>query len=412
MKDPLIIKGNWIDTPDKEKFRLRENHYVLVDQNRITGIFPVLPQEWKHLSVKDYSSHLMIPSFIDLHIHAPQYLQRGLGMDMELIDWLNQYTFPAEEAFADPQLAEVMYSHFAKDLYRQGTLRASIFSTVHLESTRVLARCLEKEGLKASVGKVNMDRNCSPGLREDTAQSLKDTRSFIEEFRGHDSIEPIITPRFAPSCSPELMLGLAELAEEYSLPVQSHISENLQEIEWVKELFPQSRDYTDAYDQCGMLKSPRTLMAHGVYLGERESLRLKEQGTRLIHCPEANLNLASGIMPVTRLLDAGLEMGLGSDVGGGQSMAMNRVIVRAVQSAKILSRLQPGNRKLRLSEAFYLATAGNGKFYGNCGYFTEGMEFSALLIEDKLGEEQGLPPLERLQRFLYSGDDRNILTRF
>lgn len=412
MKEPRLIKGHWIDTPVKEEFRVRENHYFLVDQGKISAIFAELPHEWKHLPLEDYSAHLIIPSFIDLHIHAPQYLQRGLGMDMELIDWLNLYTFPAEEAFADPRLAEVMYSHFAKDLYRQGTLRASVFSTVHLESTRVLARCLEKEGLRASVGKVNMDRNSSPGLTEESEQSLTDTRSFIEEFRDNGRIEPIITPRFAPSCSPELMKGLSELSEEFSLPVQSHISENLQEIEWVKELFPQSRDYTDAYDQCGMLKAPRTLMAHGVYLGEREYLRLKEQGTRLIHCPEANLNLASGIMPVTRLLDAGLEMGLGSDVGGGQSMAMNRVIVRAVQSAKILSRLQPGNRKLRLSEAFYLATAGNGKFYGGCGFFEQDVEFSALAIEDKLGEEQGLPPLDRLQRFLYSGDDRNILRRF
>lgn len=412
MNDPILIKGNWIDTPEKEEFRLRKDHILLIDQGKIAGIFPKVPDEWKHLPLRDYSDHIIIPSFMDLHIHAPQYIQRGLGMDMELIDWLNLYTFPAEEAFSDPALAETIYRHFAKDLYRQGTLRASVFSTVHLESTRVLARCLEREGLRASVGKVNMDRNSSPGLCEDTTQSLKDTQAFVEEFRDNPRIEAIITPRFAPSCSPELMKGLSEIAGKYSLPVQSHISENLQEIDWVQELFPHSKDYTDAYDRCGMLDAPRTLMAHGIYLKERECERLKERGTRLIHCPEANLNLASGIMPVTRLLDWGLEMGLGSDVGGGQSMAMNQVIVRAVQSSKILSRLQPGNRKLLLSEAFFLATAGNGKFYGNCGFFSEGLDFSALVIEDPLGEEQGLEPLERLQRYLYSGDDRNIVERF
>ncbi|MDA3851948.1 MAG: amidohydrolase family protein [Spirochaetaceae bacterium] len=422
MKETLILKGNIIHCPTPREFEIHENSYIISRKGKVLGIYPELPGDYKGIDSKlpedlqniefhDFGQALIIPSFIDLHIHASQYMQRGLGLDMQLIPWLEQYTFPHEKLFAQEEYARRIYPHFAESLHSVGSLRSCIFGTIHQESNEILMQSLMDRGLIAYVGKVNMDCNAPDYLCENTGQSLKETRAFIKEFQNNPRVKPIITPRFAPSCTSELMRGLADLAEEFDVPIQSHISENPEELQWVKELFPHCDSYSEVYRNHGLWNS-QTLMAHGVYLTEQGKEWMRQAGVQVVHCPEANLNLTSGIMPLTDMLDAGLIIGLGSDVGAGQSMAINRVMVRAIQSSKILHKFTPQSRVLSLSEAFYLGTKANGRLWGKVGSFEPEYSMDALVIQDELADREGFSPLEKLQRFIYCGDDRNIAARY
>jgi guanine deaminase len=213
------------------------------------------------------------------------------------------------------------------------------------------------------------------------------------------------------------MKDLGLLSRRLDLPVQSHLSETLSEAQWVSQLFPESPSYTHVYDDCGLL-GPDSLMAHAIFLSDEEIDLIVERSATLVHCPSANINLSSGIMPLGRYLDRGVNLGLGSDVGAGHTLAMYRAVVQAVQSAKLLRILRPqeNHRAVTLSEAFYLATMGNGKFFtrqgwGACGAFEPGMSFDALYINMGLPETVNMSPLSQLERFLYAGDDRHIKTR-
>jgi guanine deaminase len=207
-----VLKGNIIYTKERSRFEVFEHSYIVIDEGCVEGIYEALPQEWAFLEVKDYGKAIIIPSLIDLHIHAPQYMQIGLGLNLELIDWLDQYTFMLESRFADVNYGKKVYPHFVESLYQHGTLRACIFATIHDESTRVLVEALEDRGLSAFVGKVNMDRNAPPSLMQAAEQSLRETREFIEDHINGKLVKPIITPRFAPSCSEALMNGLGFLS--------------------------------------------------------------------------------------------------------------------------------------------------------------------------------------------------------
>lgn len=411
MEPIQIIRGNFIFTETPRKFTSLSNQYMVIEDGRIKEVYAKLPNKFKNQEVIDYSQYLMIPGLIDLHVHAPQFDQIGLGLDKELIDWLNTYTFPLESQFADPKVAEEVYGRFVKDLIRQGTTRAAIFATIHKESTRVLYNTMIKNGIGGYVGKVNMDQNSSDTLREDWKQSLRDTDELIQEYYNHPLVKPIITPRFAPSCTPQLLKGLGKLAEKYVLPVQSHLSENPQEVEWVAELFPKSLNYADVYDQYGLLGDTPTLMAHGIYLTEDEIEKLAEKNVVIVHCPDSNMNIASGMMPARRWLNRGVKLGIGSDVGGGHNLSMAQSTVRAIQTSKLLQTIT-GERALTVSEAFYMTTKGGGSFFGKIGSFEKGYEFDALVIQDEPWVNKRLTLCQRLERWLYSGDDRNIIQRY
>jgi guanine deaminase len=412
-----VYKGTFIDTPTPESFRVRDNHYALCDEGVLKSLTKHVPREYESLPVTDLGPGIVIPSFIDLHIHAPQHMQMGVGLDLELLDWLNTLTFPGETRFTSPEYARELYPLFAADLVRQGTLRAVVYGTVHSESTMILAEELEKAGLKAFVGKVNMDCHAPPELLEDRRQSLEETEAFCLKLGDKGSIRPILTPRFAPSCSIGLMKALGALSHRDDLPVQSHLSETVSETRWVSDLFPDSRNYTQVYDQNGLL-GKGSLMAHAIFLNDEEVDLIVKRETTLVHCPSANSNLGSGIMPLARYLDRGVSLGLGTDVGAGHTTAMYRVITQAVTVSKLLKILQreKGQRAVSLSEAFFLATAGNGKFFekrgmGSSGVFQGGMSFDALVLDMGLPPVVKLTPLNHLERFLYSGDDRNIKKR-
>ncbi|NLV76774.1 MAG: guanine deaminase, partial [Tissierellia bacterium] len=371
--------------------------------------------KYKEYPIKDFTGKMIIPGFIDLHLHAPQYPNRGLGLDKELIPWLDTYTFPEEAKYGDMEYAKRVYSKLIKDLWREGTTRSVIFSSIHTESTKLLMDMLIEAGLGAYVGKVNMDRNTTPELTEDTQRSIVETEEIILEYRNKsDLVKPIITPRFVPTCSVELMKGLGKLAINHGVPVQSHLSENTSEVEWVRELHPELPNYASVYNEYGLFGQTSTVMAHCIYNTEDEIELMKKNGVFVAHCPYSNYNLSSGIMPVRKFLDNKIQVGLGSDISGGNSLSIPSVITAAIQASKMKwletnKKLQP----LTSSEAFYLGTKGGGAFFGKVGSFEEGYELDALVIDDSslmCGDRLSLE--ERIQKFIYIGDDRNIIHRY
>lgn len=408
-----ILKGNIIYTSEKDQFEIYENSYITIDKGLVLGISESLPMGEDMSSVVDYGEGVIIPSFIDLHIHGPQFMQRGIGMNLELIDWLNQYTFMLEGRFADVNYAKKVYPGFVQSLYDHGTLRSVIFGTVHDESNRFLVEALKEKGLSAYVGKVNMNQNAPVSLIQTTERSLKETEAFIKDLQEEPLVKAVITPRFAPSCTSDLLEGLGQLSVDHHVPVQSHLSENRDEVAWVKALFPENKTYTEVYEKRQLLGKEKTLMAHAIYLEEAELERLKNDRVILVHCPFSNMNLASGIMPLTRYLDMGLQIGLGSDVGGGHEIAMNKTIAAAIQCSKMNYVNNDQERILKESEAFYMCTKLNGRFFGdNVGSFDVGYKFDALVIRDPDPLMVALTPLEQLQRFIYCGQPDHIVDRY
>ncbi len=418
MEKTFALKGNIIYSRTMKQFAVCENGWLVCEDGICRGVFPELPEKYRGIPVTDYGDRLIIPGLTDLHVHAPQYTFRSVGLDSELIEWLNAHAFPEESRFADPEYAEKAYRIFLDDLLKSTTTRVVTFGTLHAESTFRLMELLEETGIRAYVGKVNMDRNCPPTLCEESAErSAADTEAWIRRCldRHFENVRPILTPRFIPSCSDKLMELLSILRKRYDLPVQSHLSENPLEIEWVKQLCPGTRFYGDAYDRFGLFGGDGpAIMAHCVHCPDGEIDLMKERGVFVAHCPQSNTALASGIAPVRRYLDRGLKIGLGSDVAGGFTLSMFRMIVDAIQCSKLLWRLDADSpAPLSFEETFFLATVGGGSFFGKAGSFEPGYEFDAVVLDDtSLAHPQPFTVKERLERLVYLSDDRNVAAKY
>ena len=334
-------------------------------------------------------------------------------MDLELLPWLNKYTFPEEMKFADVDYARRIYSRFVHELWMQGTMRVSVFATVHPEATRLLADLLREAGLGAYVGLVAMDRNAPDGLRNTAQQAFAETTN-LDRYLGRDGlVRAIVTPRFIPSCSEEMLTALGRLANESHLPVQSHLSENMHEIDWVHQLEPDATCYGDAYHRYGLFGQTPTLMAHCCYTNPQETQLMRLNNVCIVHCPTSNTNLASGMAPIRHFLNNGIKVALGTDISGGHYMSMLRVIQYAIQTSKIHYAQSQGKMPfLSLAEAFFLATKSGGSFFGKVGCFDLGYDFDALVIDDAYLNFDRYTLPERLERFIYIGDDRDIRMRF
>lgn len=392
----------------------------------------------------DLGSKLLLPGFVDGHAHAPQHSFVGVGMHLPLLEWLDTHTFPSEAKFSDPKYARAVYAKAVRRHLLNGTTTCSYFATVHLEGCKALADVAEELGQRALVGKVNMDRNCStPELMETTHQSVDATREFVDYVLGKKNplVAPVLTPRFVPSTTSELMTKLGEISREHEpkLRVQSHLSENRAEIQWVKELHPESENYTAVYKDHGLLHD-RTYMAHCVWCGSKEREMLKDSGAGVIHCANSNFSLSSGVLNVRRLLDEGVKVGLGTDVSGGYSPSMLDALRQAVIASKLVaggggsddedsasstSSTSSSYAPLTFAEAFHLATQGGaealalGDVVGN---FLPGKEFDALVVDPYVDDgavdapaglaDEPMDVQRALQQFLFLGDDRNIRAIF
>jgi len=411
----FVLKGDicFAKTPT-ELEAVPEGYAVCVD-GVSKGVFREVPEEYRALPVRDYSGMLVFPGLVDLHLHAPQFAFRGMGMDMELMEWLQKQTFPEEAKYADLDYARAAYGQFAQAMQNSATTHACIFATRHSESTLLLMEYMERTGLISYVGKVNMDRDAPDGLREQNAeQSVSDTVWWLDRVGSFRRTKPILTPRFVPCCTGELLERLGALQQARGLSVQSHLSENPGEVEVVRQLHPGDSCYGGVYDRYGLFGKDRrgrevpTIMAHCVYSAGEELALLKENGVFVAHCPASNMNLASGIAPVRRFLDAGLRVGLGSDVAGGHTESILQAVCEAVQVSKLYWRLADQSAKpLTFREAFYLATKGGGAFFGAVGSFEAGFSFSAVVLDDStLCCPFPLSVEQRLERCAYSGLDQ------
>ena len=427
MKKKRIYKAHILYTKEPGRFEVIENGYVAVGTDgRVTGVAADLASvqrstlnaqrlDSEEAEVTDFGDRLLIPAMNDLHVHAPQYRNQGIAMDLELLPWLQQYTFPEEMKFADTGYAERMYRHFVRDLRRFGTMRACVFATTHTESTRLLMRLFQEAGMGALVGKVAMNRNCPEGLSESVEDMVQGYVELIGdrfEEKSDGLVRPIVTPRFVPSCTPEMLRACGELAARYQLPVQSHLSENKDEIALVKELEPESTSYGDAYDRYGLFGQTPTVMAHCVWSEGEELQLMKRRNVMVAHCPTSNFNVASGMAPIRQFLSEGLRVGLGSDISGGHNLSIFQTMVYAIQVSKMHYQQNHDRPFLTLSEAFWLATKSAGSFFGLVGSFEPGYEFDALVIDDSDLNHDNYSLLQRLERYIYLGDDRQIEHRF
>lgn len=402
-----ILRANIIHTPALGRLETIPRGFLVLEDGVIEGLYGALPEAWRACPVTDYGEALLMPSFADLHLHAPQFPMLGMGMDLPLLEWLDTYTFRTEARFEDTDYARRVYRRLAEELIAWGTTRVAMFSSRHTDATLVLMEELEKAGVTGYVGKVNMDRNSGPA-QETTARSLEETLRWLEACR-FEHVKPILTPRFTPSCTDELMAALGKLAAERDLPVQSHLSENAGEIAWVKELHPDCPQYWETYAKYGLWKEG-TLMAHCVHSDRREQDAMAQAGVWAVHCAASNVNLCSGTAPVRSLLESGVKVALGSDIAGGDQLAMSRVITMSIRASKI-KRMETGAPFLTVPEAYYLGSAAGHQYFGGGAGFRPGDALHAIVVDDGALPEPARPLTlsERFERAVYLMEKRHIL---
>ncbi|CAN7574542.1 guanine deaminase [Pseudomonas sp. LjRoot71] len=317
----------------------------------------------KGVDITEYRDALITPGFIDTHIHYPQ---TGMiaSYGEQLLDWLNTYTFPTEQQFADKAHAADVAGIFLKELLRNGTTTALVFGTVHKQSVDAFFEAAQALNLRMIAGKVLMDRN-APDYLTDTAESgYADSKELIERWHGKGRLHYAVTPRFAPTSTPEQLTLAGQLLSEYpDLYMHTHLSENRKEIEWVKALFPERKGYLDVYDHYKLIGA-RSVFAHGVHLCDDECKRLAETGSAVAFCPTSNLFLGSGLFDLKKLEEHGVRVGLGTDVGAGTSFSQ----LQSLNEAYKVMQLQ--GKKLDPFKSLYLATLGGA---------------NALYLDDKLG---------------------------
>lgn len=389
-----------------------DGHLAVGDDGRIASVgdFADAPEG----EVVDLSGKLIAPGFIDTHLHAPQLEMIG-SYGGHLLEWLNRYTFPTERQFEDPVHARRVARSLYDELLRNGTLTALIFSTVHATATDIFFEEAELRGFRGIIGKAMMDRNAPEYLLDRSAQqSYDESRALLEKWHGRGLLGYAITPRFAPTSTPEQLELAGKLKAEFpDVWVHTHISENRNEVLWVQELFSDA-EYADVYDHYGLL-GERTVLAHGVWLTPEELDLLARRGSRISHCPNSNLFLGSGLFPLHRVLDAGVIVGLGSDIGAGTTPSLFNAMADAYKVQQVQ------NVSLSPFHLWYLATLGGARALtldGETGSLEAGKSADFLVLDLhatpllalRTGRASSLEDL--LAGLIFMGDDRTVERSF
>jgi guanine deaminase len=353
---------------------------LVVAGGRIEAVGPaaaLLPDVTGHMPVIDHGARLIMPGFIDTHIHYPQ-TDVIASAGRNLLDWLEHYTFPAEQRFADAAHAREVAEFFLDELLRNGTTTAQVLGTVHRQSVDTFFQAAEARGLRMIAGKTLMDRNCPQPLRDSAAGGERDMRELIETWHGRDRLHYAITPRFAATSSVEQLQGAGRLAQQYpDVFIHSHLAENRDEVSWVRQLFPDSRSYLDVYDRFGLLRD-RATYAHCIYLDAADRARMAASGAGAAFAPSANLYLGSGLFDIAASDAAGMRFALATDVGGGSSFSMLRTMADAYKVAQL------SNQQLSPLRAFYLATLAGARMLGlsdRIGRFAPGTEADFIVLD-------------------------------
>lgn len=361
-----------------EAWQYFEDGLLVVEEGHVRAVgraAELLPQ-WP-AAVQHFPHHLLVPGFVDTHIHYPQSEVIG-AYGEQLLSWLERYTFPAEEKFADPSYAAAVAKFFWDELLRNGTTTALVFATIHAVSVEVLFAEAQRRGVRMIAGKVLMDRNAPEALTDTLASGVRDTRALISRWHGVDRLQYAVTPRFAPTSSPQQLQQAGTLLQEFDgLYLHTHLAENPEELAWVRALFPDARDYLDVYDRAGLL-GRRSVFAHGVHLCDRQRARLSESGSAIAHCPTSNLFLGSGLIDLPALQASGVRLGLGTDVGAGSSFSLFRTMDEAYKIQQLRG------HSLHPMQAFYWATLGGAKaldLEGVVGNFHPGAEADFQILD-------------------------------
>jgi guanine deaminase len=397
----------------EQSYRSFEDGYVAVDDTgRIAGV-----GDWSDApagTVVDLTGTLIAPGFIDTHLHAPQLEMIG-SYGGHLLEWLNRYTFPTERKFEDAVHARRVARAFYDELLRNGTLTALIFSTVHAEATDIFFEEAERRGFRGIIGKTMMDRNAPDYLLDASPRrSYDESRALLEKWHGRGLLRYAITPRFAPTSTPEQLEYAGQLKREFpDAWVHSHISENPNEVRWVQELFPEA-EYADVYDRYGLL-GERTVLAHGVWLTAEELDLLARRGTRIAHCPNSNLFLGSGLFPLHRVLQSGVVVGLGSDIGAGTTPSLFNAMADAYKVQQVQ------NVSLSPFHLWYLATLGGANalsLANETGSLEPGKSADFLVLDLKatpllaMRTERASSLEDLLAGLIFMGDDRAVQRSF
>jgi len=340
---------------------------MVVEDGRVKdlGDYAALGEKYAHVSIEEYGDRLIMPGFIDTHIHYPQ-VEMIAAYGEQLLEWLEQYTFPTETKFKDKAYAQKVAAVFISELLRNGTTTALVFATVHPESVDAFFEEAEQRHLCMISGKVLMDRNAPQELCDTPESAYEDSKALIQKWHKKGRLRYAVTPRFAATSSEEQLRYAGQLLNEFpDVHLHTHLSENVNEVAWVKELFPECNGYLDVYDQAGLVKE-RSLFAHGVQLTDAEFQRLFEANAAIAFCPTSNLFLGSGLFKLeqAKSCDCPIKVGLGTDIGAGTSFSM----LQTANEAYKVSQLR--NQKLSPFKALFLATLGGAK---------------ALCIDDRLG---------------------------
>ncbi len=366
------------------------------------------------IELVDHSGKLIVPGFIDCHVHFPQVDIIG-SYGEQLLDWLARYAYPAEEAFTDADHAHAVADFFIDELLRNGTTTALVFPTVHPQSVDAIFAAADKRGMRMLSGKVLMDQNCPETLRDDPGSAYHDSRQLIEKWHGKNRLGYAITPRFAITSSEAQLRAAGKLAAEFpDVHVHTHLAENHDECELIAQQFPWSRSYFDVYEQLGLVRE-RSVFAHCLHLDDQDRMQLAKRGAAIAFCPTSNLFLGSGLFDLRGARECGIRTGIATDVGGGTSLNMFRTLSDAYKV------LQLQGQTLPAFSALYLATLGaaNALYLDDrIGNFIAGKEADFVVIDYAASSitrrrlSQCVDIAERLFSLLTLGDDRSIAATY
>ncbi|CEJ89403.1 hypothetical protein VHEMI05247 [[Torrubiella] hemipterigena] len=438
-----VYRGVVVHSKDQDNIDILDNALLVVNaEGRIAALEANVadadvPEALKRLGVEDaplvqlQRGQFVMPGFVDTHNHAPQWLHRGQGQGLHILEWLDQVAFHHESKFQDPKHASRVYAAVVKGMLRQGVTTASYYGSRHGEATKILADTCLQNGQRALIGKCNMSRNAPDTYRDENPQeSLDLTVDCIKYIKTIDPqgklVRHVLTPRFAICCEEELLTGLGEIAKQHpEMAIQTHFNESEQEKNFTLSLFPDFNNEADLYEKFGLLND-RCILAHCTIMTPYESQRLQELNCGVAHCPTANMTVGGGFMasPIRDFLRRGMKVGLGTDSGGGYSSSMLNAMRHSMITSYARDFLDDRNGSAALSfeQVFHMATMGGANVVGwgeQVGDFTIGKQFDAMLVDVGAHRNGVNAPLEdddtlrtMLEKFIMTGDDRNIVSVF
>ena len=398
---------------DENALEYLEDGLLIVRQGRVQQL--VEAREWiDHLpdgsALYDYSGCLVMPGFIDTHTHYPQ-TEMIASYGLQLLDWLEQYTFPTEAKFAERDYADRIAEFFCEQMLRNGTTTSAVFATVHEASVDAIFSAAQRRDMCLVAGKVMMDRNAPAALLDEARQSYRHSEELIRRWHGKGRARYAVTPRFAPCCSEAQLEFCGQLfADHEGLYLQSHVAENVDEVRWVAQLFPDSRSYLDVYDRFGLL-GPRAVYAHCIHLDEADRERMADSGAAIAFCPTSNLFLGSGLFSLADATRHGIRVGLASDVGAGTSFSPLQTLNEAYKVCQL------AGHGLDPAKAFHLATLGAAESLyldDRIGNFAAGKEADFVVLDLEatdllaLRMQQAESLEDRLFALMMLGDDRCV----